>query len=264
MGQFTLTIQYKKNQYQVISAAEIKSLFFTNLPLVDSQGNKITDDQIDFWIRTSQEEVENLVDVKLNKQAYQETRDYVFDDWTQWGFMPTTYPAEKGLSMQGFLNTTLQVDYPLDWLSVKKTSDGESFHRTINLVPVQGSANSLTNNIVFAGVAPYIGYFGRKDIPNYWSFIYLTGFGKIPEMLMKGVALKAAINTLPLISFNVVKPGTASQSLGVDGLSQSRSTTASAKTLPLQNLIDQYQSQFDKLSDLLKKKYAGISFGVLG
>jgi hypothetical protein len=83
-------------------------------------------------------------------------------------------------------------------------------------------------------------------------------------MLMKAVALKSVINTLPLVSFNVVKPGVASQSLGVDGLSQSKSTTASAKTLPLQNLIDQYQSQFDKLSDLLKKKYSGLAFGVLG
>lgn len=264
MGQFSFTISYKKNLYQVISSAELKSLFFTNLPLVDSLGNKISDDQLDFWIQTSQKEIEDLLDIFFNVRAYNESRDYTYDDWIQWGFLQTTYPANKGLELKGFLNTTLQVDYPQDWLSTKRTSDGELYQRSINLVPVQGSANSLINNIVFAGVAPYIGYFGRKTVPNYWTFTYLSGLSKIPETLMRAVCLKSVIGILPLVGYNVVKPGTQAQSVGIDGLNQSRTTSSGTKNkTPLGALIDSYQDQYDKLSDILKKKYSGISFGVL-
>lgn len=263
MGSYTLNVQYSKNQYQIFSSSEFKTLFLKNLPLVDQFGNQISDDDIDFWIQSSQKEIEDILDLKFNKQCFSDNKDYTFDDWTQWGFFQTTYPAIQGLSLQGFLNTTLQVDYPIDWLVTKKTSDGELYQRTINLVPVQGSANSLTNNVVFAGVAPYIGYFGRKDVPLYWTAQYLTGFDKIPETLMRLTMLKTAINILPLISFNVIKPGVASQSLGIDGLSQSKTSTANASKLSLGALIDSYTMQYDKLKDVAVKKYCGIAFGVL-
>lgn len=264
MGSISITIQYAKNQYQIVSASELKTIFFSNIPLVDSAGNQITDEQIDFWIQSSQKELEDILDVKFNKQAYSETREYGYDDWIQWGFVPTTYPVSKGVSLKGFLNSTLQVDYPQEWLSVKTSSDKEQYYRSINLVPITGGVNQLTNNVVFSGVAPYIGYFGRKIVPNYWTLEYITGFEKIPETIMKAVGLKASINLLPTVSLNVVKPGIASQSLGIDGLSQSRSSTASAQKLALGNMIDAYEAQLKPLMDILNKKYQRVSFGVLG
>lgn len=265
MPSLTLTIQYQKNQYQVISASELKALFFSNIPLVNPDGTPISDDTLNFWIESAQKEVESALDLKLNKQAYNETREYVFDDWIGWGFIPTTYPAVKGLSVKGFLNTTLQVDYPQTWLSTKYSSDKELFNRNMSLVPVQGSVNSLSgSNVTFQGIVPYMGYFGSKTIPNYWNFIYLTGFDKVPQDLMKAVTLKAAINVLPLASQNVTgRPGIASQSIGVDGLSQSVTTTASAQKLAFGNLIDQWQKELDNTMKLCDRRYCGISFGVL-
>lgn len=266
MGQITLTISYKKNSNQAISAAEFKALYLKNIALTTSSGVlTVDDDTIDQFLKEAQDQIENTLNVSMSRSAYQENRDFVHDDWIQWGYFPVTYPVVDAYSVKGFFNSTMQIEYPKVWLSSKKQTGGagandENFQRTINLVPVQGSATTLAGSGV--ALTPYIGYFGNRTIPNYWQLTYITGFNIVPPSVFRALGLQAAIQVLTLASANL-NGGLASKSIGIDGLSQSVTTTASSSKIAYGALIDTYQKQLDGLLDSLVSNYVGFTFGAL-
>ncbi len=263
MGSVTFTISYQKNAGQVISASEMKALYLTGLPLTSPNGVTINDDVIDQYIKENQDGLEDLLNIKLNRMAYQEDRDFNYSDWIQWGYLSVSYPVVDPYSLQGFLNTTLQISYPKEWLSAKQQVGDVTWQRNISLVPLQGSVSGLSGTSIYVGVSPYVGYFGNKTIPNYWKITYITGFNKVPQSIFKALSLMTKINLLALISFNVSQPGIAGKSIGIDGLSQSVTTTANANKIAFGALADFEQTQLDKVIDTLKSNYAGIVLGSL-
>lgn len=274
MGSLTLTISYRKNAGQVLSAAELKNLYLKNIPLTSPTGQVIVDDDvIDQYLKEAVDRVENNLNLSLNRCAYQENRDFYYDDWIQWGYMPVTYPVVAPYSVKGFFNTTLQISYPQEWLSSKKQSGGfgggvgandELYQRTINLVPLQGSNTTLAGNSFYVGVTPYIGYFGNRTIPNYWQVTYITGFNHPPASVIRIVALYAAIACLTYASANITgQAGIASKSIGIDGLSQSVTSTANAQKIAFGALIDAYQKQLDDLEPSIVSNYVGVTLGSL-
>ncbi len=259
MGSIIFTISYQKNVGQVISAAEMKALYLLGLPLTSPNSITITDDVIDQQIKQAQDELEDDLNVKLVRQGYQEDRDFQYSDWIEWGYMPVTYPVVDPFSLQGFLNTTMQIDYPKVWLSAKKQIGDENWQRNISLVPLQGSNTSLSGTSIYVGISPYVGYFGNKTIPNYWKCTYVTGFNQVPQLMFKALSLMAKINLLPLISMNITQPGIASKSIGIDGLSQSVTTTASSSKIAFGALADYEQAQLDRVMQSLRNRYQGIT-----
>lgn len=266
LGQITLNIVFRKNTGRIISASEIKTTYFANLPLKNlATGTEVSDSQLDFWIRSEQKQLENALQVLLHRQAYVEKRNFVADNWMNWGWMPTTYMVVTPVSVQGFLNTVMQVNYPQQWLSTKSSSDDESYHRMIELVPISGSGSAISGSSIWVGVFPYNGgFFGGKTVPNYWSLTYITGFFKIPADVMKALALMVSIQLLLYISANVMLPGIASKSIGVDGLSQSVSSTASVNKVAFGALADAYKAQLDETMEILQDNYVGYSWGTMG
>lgn len=270
MGSLSFTISYQKNAGQVLSAAELKTLYLKNIPLTSPNGQLILDDDtIDQYLKEAVDRVSNELNLIMTRCAYQENRDFMYDDWIQWGYMSTTYPVVTAYSVQGFFNTTLQINYPQEWLSSKKqtTSDGvgdENYQRTINLVPLQGSVSTLSGNSFFVGLTPYVGYFGNRTIPNYWQLTYITGFHRTPPSIVRLVALQASIQSLIYASANITgQAGIASKSIGIDGLSQSVTSTANANKIGFGALVDAYQKQYDDLMLSVKSNFVGITLGSL-
>lgn len=256
-----LSIPYKKNVDLIISPDELKDRYFFGIDLTDSNGNLISDQSLEFYIKAATLEWENYLNLKLKKQAYRENLTFRHKDWVEWGYLPATYPVVQPLSAQGYLNTTLQVDYPKQWLSAKSQSEEGSYDRNIHLVPIHGSANALSNNVVFIGISPHVGYFGSSNIPNYWDVKYITGFNKVPEDILNGVGKLAAINIFHELGDIIVGAGIASKSIGIDGLSQSISTTSSATNAGYGARIIGYLKDLEKAAPILKGKYTGILFG---
>lgn len=264
MGSLTLSIQYQKNLGTVFNSTELKTLFFSGVELRDQLGNPVPDETIDFAIESAQKEIQDLLSIKLKRMAYQEDRDFVHDDWIKWGYAPTTYPAVNALSVQGFLNTTLQIDYPTQWLKTKSQSpDEDLFHRSINLVPIAGASSQLAGNAVYVGISPYVGYFGSRMIPNYWRLKYITGFLKVPKDILNAIGKRASIDLFIALGDTILGVGTANKSISMDGLSQSLGTTASAMYSLFSARINQYEKDLTRSIPLLKSRYTGISFGVL-
>lgn len=263
MGSVSLTLRYRKNTDLVLSPDELKNIYFLGIPVTDSNGNPMADREIEFIIRAAQTEIENHLSLKFNRQVYEEDRDWNFDQWKAWGYIRTTFMVRQPISLQGFLNTTQQIDYPAEWLSAKTASDGIKYHRTISLVPIHGSANSLSNNVIYTGIAPYIGYFGNKEIPNYWKMSYLTGWETVPHDILDIIGKLAAINIFHQLGDLIVGAGIASKSIGVDGLSQSISTTSSATNAGYGARIIGYINDLKEKLPQARQVYRGIMLGSL-
>lgn len=257
MGQFTFSIQYKKNTGIVYSPVELAKLYFFGTPLEDVFGNQIDEETIEYYIQVAQEQIESLLTIKLNRMVYQESKHYKYDDWIQWNYIGTNYPVVAPLSLQGFINTTLQITYPRHWLVSKSQSPDEyMYHRSIQLVPVQGSASSSSPTLV--GISPYIGWFGNATVPNYWTIQYHTGFNKVPKDIMDAIGKMAAIPLFTILGDIVLGSAIASKSQSIDGLSQSVNSTASASFSAFSARIRQYEKDLKHAKLVLKRKYVGI------
>lgn len=265
MPQLSLSIEYQKNTGLLLNSIELKNLHFTGIELKDQFGNPIPEETINFYIEAAQKEIADSLQIKLKRTCYKEDKHYVYDDWIQWGYIPTTYPVVKPIALKGFLNSNLQIDYPQDWLSYKKQSpDTDLYHRSISLVPATGSGASFSSQPYYLNT-PFSNIYGSKIIPNYWLLHYITGFSRIPVDVMRAIAMKSAIDLFRNLSDIITgSPGVTNKSMGIDGLSQSQGSTASSGKLAFAGRIDSYQKELDeRLMPKLKDRYVGFTFGTM-
>lgn len=262
MPTLNLKIKYKKNGENVISPTELQSFYFYGITIQDRSGKELEPSVWRHFILAAQKEVEKYLGVKIKKQIVSETLDYYNDEWRSWGYLPVTYPVAKPFRLTGFLGTVKQLEYPKEWLTTRKTNDGETFYRRIFLVPVQGGEVSTSGaSILYSGVLPSIGLNGWDKIPNYWTCDYCTGFSVIPEDLLDVVGKLASIGI-----FNVAgdialgQAALANYSLSIDGLSQSVGTSNSATNAAYGARIINYQKEIKESLEKLRSFYRGIGF----
>jgi hypothetical protein len=253
MPQISLNIQYSKNNGQVISAQEMKQMYLFGLPLTDRNGQDLPEQVYNDYIMSAQEEIENTLNIKLQKQVIEENLSYFRDEFQQMGYVSVTYLINEMVSLDGFLGTIRQIQYPKEWLSARKTSDGESFYRNFYIVPNQGAAT--TGSLVYNGIIPYIGISSYDQIPNYWTTKYVTGFDRVPRDLMNIIGKLAAINVLELIGdLALGRPGLSNISLGIDGLSQSLGSKG------YEGRIKMYLEDIKNSMDRIRNTYKGFTF----
>lgn len=257
------TVQYNllssKNDGLPISPSELISQYFFGISLKNQEGGSMSENDIAFHIKSAVEEIEGYLNCKIVPQVITEELDYNLNDYKSWGFVPTSYPVRCAVSLKGFLGKVEQVVYPDEWLSTRSTSDGLQYFRQVFLVPTSGVSPQNQDTVTFHGISPHLGWFGSKNIPNYWTISYVTSFDRIPEDIMKVVGKLAAIDIFHQLGDIILGAGIASQSLGIDSLSQSISTTSSATNAGYGARITGYVDDLKRTLPLLKAKYDGIS-----
>ena len=245
-----------------LSPEELKDRYFFGIPIIDSQGIEMPDSTINDLIEMATTELEGYLEVKLNKQIVVETFDYMIGDWHHWGFIPTTYPVLEVYRLTGRVGSVnKQIEFPKEWLSVKKSTDPYAAHRRVHVVPTVGAANG--NTIVYSGITPHLGWFSMSTIPDYWEIEYCTSFKKTPPDILDLIGKLAAINIFHNLGDIILGAGIASQSIGIDGLSQSISTTSSATNSGYGARVQGYLTDLKRNLPHLKSKYKGITFTVL-
>lgn len=253
MGSLTVKFPFKRNTDLAISAKELQDLFFYGVPLREPGGSAINISTLEHYILAAQSELEHYLNIKLNRQVITENKDWYAADWQNWGYIRTTYPVVEAKALNGLIGTVRQVNFPKEWLSTRKTSDGELYHRHIYLVPNQ-DATASTNSIVYSGVTPHLGFMGNSTIPNYWEIEYVTGFCKVPKDLLNAVGTIAALNLFYIMGDILLSPGVSNQSISIDGLSQSISTQGAFKTR-----IDGYVNALKELMPRLSSTYRAFT-----
>ena len=260
MPTLSFSIKFARNTGLVFSAQEIRQSYLAGIKIPSSISSSVldfSDEDMEMFIRAAQREIENYLNLKLVRKIYSETLQFDNDAWRFWGYIGTTYPVVCPLRLEGFLNTTKMATYPKDWLSNKRDSDDEEYHRSIYMVPA-GNTGAITNSVIFAGILPNLGYLNAGKIPNYWTPTYVSGYHNIPTDIIQAIGMLAAINLLLIAGSSALGiPGATSTSLSIDGLSQSISASANA----FSDRIKMYNEAFDKKLQMLTGKHRGFMFG---
>lgn len=260
MPKISYSLKSTKNDLP-ISPEQLAGRYFFGIPINDPNGNVMTNENIGFHIRAAMESIEGFLNLKLTKQVMEESLGYHINDYKHWGFIPTSFPVLKAGALLGFLGNVQQIEYPREWLSVKKTTDPTGLHRMISLVPNAGSPE--TNSVAYSGISPHMGWFGRQTIPNYWTVRYVTSFERIPEDILDVIGKLASINIFHQLGDIILGAGIASQSIGIDGLSQSISTTSSATNAGYGARITGYLDDLKLSKPALKEKYGSMTLGIM-
>ncbi len=246
---------YGKNDGLIMSPSEMLETYFYGIPIIDKRGNTIAEDVFKNYISAAQSEIEKYLGIKLIPQIITEDIDFTFNDWRAWGFLRTTYPVTEVWEMKGFVNTVQQMDMPKEWLSIRETNTDLKY-RHIHLLPITSTA--IQHSMIYHGVVP-LGLFTMQNIPNYWTVVYGTGFPKIPYDLYNFIGKLAAINVFHIMGDLILGAGIASMSIGLDGLSQSISTTSSATNAGYGARIINYVADLKRGLPRLYNYYKGIT-----
>jgi hypothetical protein len=111
---------------------------------------------------------------------------------------------------------------------------------------------------------PYLGMnAARAGIPDYWKVAYLTGFDKIPDNILTVIGKLASIFILQQLGDVILGPGISSMSLGLDGLSQSVSSTKSASNSAFGSRISVYTKDLERELPALHDFFTGFVFTAL-
>jgi hypothetical protein len=262
----TYSLPYNNLNTQLpVSVSQLLQDMFYGVKMCTPTGDIITDKTIEGFIKLGQEEIERTLTLKLFKTVVDESKDFYVEDWGAWNTLQTTFPVRKAFELNGFINTVRQIQYPPEWLSTRKTSDGRFYRRNIFLVPMQGGTVNQ-GSVVFSGITPHMGFMKLTNIPNYWQMVYTTGFDQIPADIIKAVEYLAAIPIYMILGNAILsKAGLTSQSIGLDGLSQSKSIDAGGYTAKIKQIKDELigTPQQPGLMNQLRDYYNGYNFTVL-
>jgi hypothetical protein len=262
MPTLNFVIKNKKNKGLIINSKELLTLYFYGIDIVNQQGTGLNPDTIDTYIKRCQDEVEKMLTIKLNKQVIEETSDYDRQEFQGTGFVKTKFTVTYPFQIQGWVGAFKQLEYPKEWLTSNKV-DGVGTNRQMIVVP-NSNVNSVSlNAALFAGsVLPHLGLVNTTRISGYWHTKYITGYDvdHVPYDILEIIGKMASINLLNILGDLILGPGISSTSLGIDGLSQSITSTNSSTNSAFAARITMYQKEIDLAMKNLRGLYKGISF----
>ncbi len=257
MPSVQLHIKYSKNIKTVITSRDLLDLYFYGIDTRAKDGSSLPKYIMDGFIRSAQDEIEKYLGIKILRQVVEENQHYYGNDWYSWGVMQTSFHVTEVTNLSGFYGNQKHIDVPKEWLVSKKSSH-DLYHRSVWLVP-NGSGNIVSQAVV-GGTAPFVLLGYGSSCPDYWKLRYITGFNKLPMDLVNVIGKLAAINLFNILGDLILGNGISSQSIGIDGLSQSISTTASAGKSGYNARVTMYLSDLKEALPRLKEFYTGIKF----
>ena len=251
----------------VMSVSEFKEQFLYGIPLCNTvTGQTISDETIRQKLYAYQDLFENEFMLKLFKQQITESKDFIMEEYRNWGFIKTSWQISNICSLVGQFNQVPVITYPLQWLTTRQgdTANGnEGIWRNLYIVP-NGGATATFNSLSVVYTQIY-GLYGMDKIPNWWKITYITGYDVIPPSIINIIGIAVAMEILALAEKVVAQQGTglfgiASSSLSFDGLSQSASKMNGGNIF--QQQIKQYAEMLKQQLPIMRNMYGGIAFDV--
>ncbi len=241
----------------IITAADIKKRYLFGINLTAPNGDKMSDDAIQYHIDTATSDVENYLQIDIRPRYYaQERADYVRTDYVNWGYFKLKHVPI--IQLEEFLviypDTGSVVALPLEWLQTD--SVGES--GVVNIIP---GVNSMGNFIIGYGnsILPLV--FSTADfLPYLFKISYKAGFpaNKVPEAFIRVISIKAVIDILIQVSNSFLPTGAIEQQIGLD------STFERTTTIPFifEKQIELYRKQYSEEISQLRSRFNGLKMVV--
>jgi hypothetical protein len=266
MGQLTLTMKYRKNEGLLLSPTEMFSLYLYGIKIQAGDGTAFSTESMRFYIQAAQQEIENFFNLKLVYQfiALEKLTFYRADYWQSFPILFTNYPVNKPISLTGRFNQLEQISYPTQWLTNTQNSYGQ-YKRRVSIVPTGTAVATANAEVILSGLTTQLGSQHFLMIPDYWDLQYITGFklDQIPMDLINLTGKLASFGPLGIAGDLILGAGIASQSLGVDGLSQSISSTSSATNAGYGARLVQYEREIKATIPRIKLVYDEVKLSVL-
>lgn len=243
----------------IISVSKFKRRFLFGVDLRDGEGNVIKDSVISNFIDAAISYVEMEIDVPILPQDEVHREDFDISRYRQYMHIDLpVYPIVKDSVVNVSLRFTenIKIDFPAEWFRIYESAG------QIELLPNVSSISSVI-----------IGQFGQllpraihdRRAPQLLYVEYKSGItdchDRVPSYVNRVIGLCSAIYLLQMIGDIGPggAPGISSQSISMDGLSQSVNTAISATNNLYGATIMQYSKELDKMAmPLLKRRYKRI------
>lgn len=257
----------------ILSVEELKTNYLFGLDLTDDAGNPYPDSLYAFFIKNAVNWLEIKLDLPIKRTEIEEERhDYYREDydkyiWVELDFYPVIQIDEVKLVLPG--ESTVQV-YEEDWIHIQREMG------QLQMLPGTGTAGSIL--LGAAGSWIPIIYGNNKFIPDAFRVKYVAGFGKptggvsnsgnpkineVPPIITELVGKVASFGPLNIAGDLLGGAGIASQSLSIDGLSQSFATTSSATNAGYGARILAYGKEIKEQLPTLQRYYKGLRMRVV-
>jgi hypothetical protein len=214
----------------VLDAEALVAEFLFGIPLVSAlpdpmtgKVQRMTPALVKRFIDRAIQEIEELSHTSIMPAQFDERHDFDKQAFQSFGFFRLRHrpiASVELLSIQGSDGTNF-FHIPAGWLEVGLASMGQ-----INILPLSPANSTFTYASIAAGgpaALIFMTYLtGMGHIPAYWTCRYTAGYpeGKVPRYVNTLIGCQAAMNILSNLQATWAMT---SQSLGIDGLSQSTS-----------------------------------------
>ena len=244
----------------IISVDEMKTNYLFGLDLTDDSGTPYPTSMYEFFIKSAVSWLEHRLDIPIRpKSITEEKHDYYREDYAQYIWLklceaPVISVGEVRMVLPG---EQVVQRFDSGWIHVQKDSG------QLQLVPGTGSAGS----ILLGAAGAYISmiYRNNRFIPDAFRVDYVAGFepGEVPELIRDVIGKKASFGPLNVAGDLLGGAGIASQSIGIDGLSQSFNTTSSATNAGYGARLLQYTKELKEALPILDRYYRGMRMAVV-
>lgn len=243
----------------IISVAELKTNYLYGIDLTDDNGIPYPDSMYEWYIKSAVSWVEHRLDLPLRpKSVSAEKHDFYRDDYENYIYLKLReYPVLSVTQVQMVLpGESIVHDFDSSWFQLRKDSG------VLHIVPGTGSAST----IVFGAGGAWLPFVraSSRFVPDVFRITYTAGWedGQLPYDIRDVVGMTAALGPLHIAGDLLGGAGIASQSLGIDGLSQSFSTTSSATNSGYGARALAYGKSLKEMIPMIRRYYKGNSMVV--
>jgi hypothetical protein len=243
----------------ILTVQELKDIFLFGVDLTNDAGEPFPDIMFEWGIRQAIEYVQRMLDIKIRPTDIVERYDYYVNDYSNWTFIrlrQSPILQVNSVKVKWPSNNTV-IDFPPEWIQVRK-DEGQ-----VNIVPTSGT---LSQVLLTAGGSflPLLAS-GQDFVPDILEVDYKAGFaeGQVPAEIREVIGMYASLGPFNVAGDLIAGAGIASSSIGIDGLSQSISTTSSATNAGYGARIIQYLKLIKERIPVLQRYYKGIRFTAL-
>ncbi len=256
-------------KYDWLTPSDIKSDYCFGLSLADQDGNVMPDSVVDRYIGATVMRFERDLHIDIgtkvikcnaekrgldNYDIDEDAYDFWADEYRQWGYIQLRRrPVVSVENVELYYPTGQRIlKYDDSWIMLNRKAGH------MRIVPSAG-----TTTTVLLGTSSYLplmnGSMLQSNVPGLFRIDYTSGMTTVPEDMADAIA-KAASCSVLAIAGDAKVDGIASQSISQDGLSESRSTTASQSSTLYGARIKQYTEEVEAYIKSAKSYYRGIRF----
>lgn len=239
----------------VMTVSTLKSVFLFGIDLTDDSGTPYPDALFQFYIESAVQYLQDKLDITLFPTVITDERhDYKRRDfenymWVQADQIPIMSVEKVELVFPG--NNKI-IEFTGESIMVDKDSG------SIEVYPALGAYAPA----FYSGYHSFYG--GANYLPQFMRLHYTAGFSKVPADLVEMVGMLASMGPLGIAGDLLGGAGIASQSISIDGLSQSFNTTSSATNSGYGSRILQYQKALKDMWPTIYRRYHPQNFMIVG